>query len=279
MLVKDLGGHSGCRIYLYEEDGNYFVRKYSGSLEYNQRLHSQCLKQMKFKSESIRVPQIFRMEYDDKGLFYFDMEYVQGVTLAKYISKMDVSDIQGLASTIIKNINFESSNNVEATSVFLTKLNELKEKTLYLGNGIVQRAIDFLKEIDWTSFPNSLCHGDLTFENIIVRNNEIYFIDFLDSFYESWIMDFGKLFQDLECMWSFRGTAKVDSNTKIRLVIFKQIILNCLKQKNSKYIFNTYAALLLHLVRIYPYSKDEETLCYLDNQTQRIMNILGGKKL
>ena len=279
MLVKNLGGHSGCRIYLYEEKGNYFVRKYSGSLDYNQRLYSQCIKQMKFKSESIHVPQVLRMEYDDKGLFYFDMEYVQGVTLAKYISKIDVSDIQGLASTIIKNINFDDTINLNATDIFLSKLKELEDKTKGMGAGTVVRAIDFLKTIDWTSFPNALCHGDLTFENIIIRNNEIYFIDFLDSFYESWIMDFGKLFQDLECMWSYRDVPTLDANIKIRLVIFKQIILNCLKQKNIKYVFNTYVALLLNLVRIYPYSKDKVTISYLDGQVKRILNIMKGKKL
>ena len=92
-------------------------------------------------------------------------------------------------------------------------------------------------------------------------------------------MDFGKLFQDLECMWSYRDVPTLDANIKIRLVIFKQIILNCLKQKNIKYVFNTYVALLLNLVRIYPYSKDKVTISYLDGQVKRILNIMKGKKL
>lgn len=278
MLVKDLGGHSGCRILLYEENGIYFVRKYSGSKDYNLRLVSQCTKQQHFQSDTIKVPKVLNSGYDENGLFYFDMEYIQGVTLSKFITKIDVSDIQGIVSTIIGNLQFETVRNHTTSEIFTKKISELEEKTKNLGNGAVKQAISILKKIDWAVFPNTMCHGDLTFENIIISNKEIYFIDFLDSFYDSWLLDVGKLFQDLECMWSYRDMTSWDANTKIRLVIFKQIILNCLKQKNSRYVHFTYAALLLHLVRIYPYSKDSVTLSFLDQQVERVSKILGDDK-
>ena len=278
MLVKDLGGHSGCRILLYEENGIYFVRKYSGSKDYNLRLVSQCTKQQHFQSDTIKVPKVLNSGYDENGLFYFDMEYIQGVTLSKFITKIDVSDIQGIVSTIIGNLQFETVRNHTTSEVFTKKISELEVKTKNLGNGAVKQAISILKKIDWAVFPNTMCHGDLTFENIIISNKEIYFIDFLDSFYDSWLLDVGKLFQDLECMWSYRDTTSWDANTKIRLIIFKQIILNCLKQKNSRYVHFTYAALLLHLVRIYPYSKDSATLSFLDQQVERVSKILGDDK-
>ncbi len=278
MLVKDLGGHSGCRILLYEENGIYFVRKYSGSKDYNLRLVSQCTKQQHFQSDTIKVPKVLNSGYDENGLFYFDMEYIQGVTLSKFITKIDVSDIQGIVSTIIGNLQFETVRNHTTSEVFTKKISELEVKTKNLGNGAVKQAISILKKIDWAVFPNTMCHGDLTFENIIISNKEIYFIDFLDSFYDSWLLDVGKLFQDLECMWSYRDMTSWDANTKIRLIIFKQIILNCLKQKNSRYVHFTYAALLLHLVRIYPYSKDSATLSFLDQQVERVSKILGDDK-
>ncbi len=278
MLVKDLGGHSGCRILLYEENGIYFVRKYSGSKDYNLRLVSQCTKQQHFQSDTIKVPKVLNSGYDENGLFYFDMEYIQGVTLSKFITKIDVSDIQGIVSTIIGNLQFETVRNHTTSEVFTKKISELEVKTKNLGNGAVKQAISILKKIDWAVFPNTMCHGDLTFENIIISNKEIYFIDFLDSVYDSWLLDVGKLFQDLECMWSYRDMTSWDANTKIRLIIFKQIILNCLKQKNSRYVHFTYAALLLHLVRIYPYSKDSATLSFLDQQVERVSKILGDDK-
>ena len=42
----------------------------------------------------------------------------------------------------------------------------------------------------------NVCHGDLTLSNLIFKNNEIYCIDFLDSFIDSPIIDLVKLKQD-----------------------------------------------------------------------------------
>ena len=51
MHVRDLGGHSGCKIVLCElPDENVFVRKISSSIDYNKRLEIQAEKQKKFKA-------------------------------------------------------------------------------------------------------------------------------------------------------------------------------------------------------------------------------------
>ena len=41
MIVKNLGGHSGCQILLMEENDKSFVRKISSNLTYNKRLEAQ----------------------------------------------------------------------------------------------------------------------------------------------------------------------------------------------------------------------------------------------
>ena len=52
--------------------------------------------------------------------------------------------------------------------------------------------------------PYSFCHGDLTFANIIFHSNRLYFIDFLDSFIDSYLIDFAKLKQDLFYFWNLK---------------------------------------------------------------------------
>lgn len=274
MLVKNLGGHSGCKIFLYEENGNYFVRKFSASVEYNSRLEQQCRKQEEFKSCSVKVPRVFNRGYDKDGLFYFDMEYIQGITLAKYISKINVSAIGGIAKIITDNIDLKNQGTVAESPAFADKIQDLKIKTTPLRRPVLDAAISFLEDYNWKNFSCSLCHGDLTLENIIVKNNDIYFIDFLDSFYDSWLLDIGKLLQDLECMWSYRKLDRIDTNTKLRLVIFKNILLKKLISVNPEYIRDSYAALLLHLVRIYPYAAEAATLQYLDEQVERILKMI-----
>lgn len=269
MLIKDLGGHSGCKILLLEENNIYFVRKFSASVDYNKRLEKQCIKQEKFVGQSIKTPKILKKGYDSNGLFYYDMEYVQGITLAKYISKIDVSKICDIVNLIIKNIDFSINSNVDQ-SIFKNKILDLKNKTKHLQNTIVNDAIVFLSNFNWSDFCESDCHGDLTLENIIVKNGDIYYIDFLDSFYDSWILDFGKLLQDTECMWSYRNTL-LDTNTKLRLVIFRDILLKKLNSIDEKYVQDSYVALLLCLIRIYPYTSDEKTISFLNDQVNYIL--------
>lgn len=277
MIVKDLGGHSGCKILLCEENGKYFVRKISGSVEYNHRLEKQCLKQKEFKTTTVKVPKILNSGYES-NLFYFDMEYVQGITLAKYISKIDVSKISSIADLLVSNIDFNESI-LNDFNAYLNKINELTDKTLHLNNEYINSALAYLKEYSWIDFSNSFCHGDLTLENIIVRNGELYYIDFLDSFANSWILDIGKLLQDTDCFWSYRKDEKFDVNTRLRLIILKEILLDKIESINKKYVSDAYAALLLNLIRIYPYTTDEQTLVFLDENTNRVLKLLRGEKI
>lgn len=268
MFVKDLGGHSGCKILLYEDDKSYFVRKISASVEYNERLENQCIKQEKFSNNSIKTPKVLNKGYEN-GLFFFDMEYIQGVTLAKYIAKINVSQIEDVVSKIVDNIDYSDASS-DCSTIFLNKLNDLKKKTLSFNNNSINEAIEILENYDWSKFACSYCHGDLTLENIIVKNGEMFYIDFLDSFYDSWVLDVGKLFQDVECMWSYRND-NIDMNTKIRLIIFKDIIINKLNKIDGDYVKRTYVALLLHLIRIYPYTNDSNTIDFLDKKLNLIL--------
>ena len=57
MNKYNLGGHSGCQIFLMEDDdGKNYVRKISKDKEYNHRLKSQSEKQAAFSGDPIRAP-------------------------------------------------------------------------------------------------------------------------------------------------------------------------------------------------------------------------------
>lgn len=95
MNITDLGGHSGCKILLYEDTDKVFVRKISGSFDYNTRLEIQAKKQANFMSAVVKTPKIYSMGYTDEGLFYFDMEYIRGITLSEYIGRIEIGKIKG----------------------------------------------------------------------------------------------------------------------------------------------------------------------------------------
>lgn len=278
-IIKNLSGHSGCKVYLTANNGNIYVSKISASKEYNFRLKKQCQKQRKFfKSSNVSTPNILNYGYDNE-LFYFDMEYVKAKTMAEYINEISIIEISDYIKCLFASLYFKNEVKTDKSSIiFLNKIQNLK-KSLYDFTQL-KRAFEILENFDWNKVPKTPCHGDLTLENILVtQDKRLYLIDFLDSFYNSWIIDIAKLLQDLELKWSFRHKT-INSNMELRLLIAKEALIEeILKTENGKEKLDTiYHVLLLHVIRIYPYAKDEMTFKFLNNALILILNKIDTKK-
>ncbi len=280
MNSYNLGGHSGCLIYLIEpDDGAVFVRKTSKDRAYNERMRIQCEKQAAFKGEPVRTPKVLNSGYNEDGLFFFDMEYIQGITLAEYIKTMEIGKVKGLVESLVASLvpkeHLESSieeQQTAAQSIFEKKLSSLRNTLANRNNPVIDRSLDLLEAHDWSKLTPSQCHGDMTLENIIVKNDQIYFIDFLDSFYDSWFLDIGTLLQDVQVMWSYRFQKNVSMNTVLRLIVFRDLLLDEIKKVNSAYVLEIYYSLLQKLIRIYPYTKDELTYLFLNEKTSLVLH-------
>lgn len=319
MLISDLGGHSGCRIELRQnEDNSKFVRKISSSQSYNQRLQAQCQKQSDFRNPVLRCPKVLASGYTEDGLFYFDMEYVRGITLSQYISTIEVDSLSDFVSSIIRAVYANSHENKqerengqrcefeheheheherehehetnaaaagdsdmtseEIQNVFMNKIARLEETLGGFNSQAVNRALTALRRHDWRGNRQSFCHGDLTLENIIIRNGQIYLIDFLDSFYDSWVLDLATLLQDIECMWSYRHNADIDINLKLRLLISRDILVSEINGISEDLLKEVRYCLLLKLIRIFPYVKDQNTYNFLESKTKMVLGLLGCKE-
>ena len=282
MNCYDLGGHSGCKILLIEDDdGHIFVRKISKDKEYNDRLKRQCEKQAAFGGGKIKVPTVYNSGLSEDGLFYFDMEYVQGMTLAEYVKTMEIGKVRGLVEILVDNLipkgksvsSFEQKENV--INIFKRKISNLRELLISHKNPIIEQSLELLEKHDWTNLIPSQCHGDLTLENIIIKNDNLYFIDFLDSFYDSWLMDMGTLLQDVQVMWSYRNVDNVGMNTVLRLIVFRDLLLDEIGKIDSGYILEIYYALLQKMIRIYPYAKEKKTYDFLNEKTAIIIRTIN----
>lgn len=276
MHVTDLGGHSGCKILLCETDDNKtFVRKVSSGKDYNSRLQIQAEKQIYFKSDSIKAPMVYSTGTDENGLYYFDMEYIQGKTMAEYMKTIEVGKERNLVEAIVHNAVSMESNCLDADeTIFMRKIVSLEERLSEQNNDTVKSALKILRNHSWCRFTRTSCHGDLTLENIIVKDGQLYLIDFLDSFYDCWIMDISTLMQDVQTMWSYRHQEEVDINTILRLIVFRDILMDEVKKTAPEDYMEVYYALLLKLVRIYPYSKDKRTYEFLNEKTDSIIRII-----
>ena len=257
----ELKGYSGCRLKLIEDGQAKYVKKISVNENYNSRLQAQCLKQSEIILDGFKSCRVYDSGFEGR-LFYFKMEYVQGETLAEKMFDVELCEIKYIVEKMLRHaVNYEKVN-LCADSIFQTKIDDLQKKLSSRTN--LNEAFDMLKNFSWQYVINSKCHGDLTLENIIVTKENLTPIDFLDSFYNSWLIDAAKILQDADLMWSYRNVSK-NNNLIVRLTIMRDLITEKIGGMfmGDKILETVYMILLLNLLRVYPYVKDSRTENFL----------------
>ena len=246
-------GLSGCKLELI---GSNTLRKHSSSPSYNKRLELQVKKQELFSNQvfrNVETPKVLRKEDS-----YFDMEYVTGRSFDEYFSVCSVSDIDfvfdslcGYFDGLISNAQYYQPE--VSKKRLLDKINSLETHTNHLTDlyHIRQMVSSITMRI-----PQTFCHGDLTFTNIIFNKNRLYYIDFLDCFIDSFLCDLIKLKQDLYYHWSL----DVQGIKNLRIRQIYSFLWRKLEKRYSKYVETIEFDVLdvLNTLRIEPYLTNED---------------------
>ena len=159
MIISNLKGHSGCAVHLCEQNSKKFVRKISKSKAYNARLRKQAEKQDNFNSSFLRTPEII----DDgfyKGLYYFDMQYINGIQFNNFISTNVPQSINPFLDKLLIYTEGNRGENKDYTDQIEEKLKNIET----ISPIDIKAAKKYCLEFDWSSVPSGPCHGDLTFE-------------------------------------------------------------------------------------------------------------------
>lgn len=265
MITSDIG-LSGCTLELIS---NTVLRKISPSESYNIRLRNQMEKQIAFQNKSyggIIVPAV-----TDHGLylnkFYFDMMYVNGKLFEKEFTVVAKEHLESYLHSLIgylneiKNTSVNHYTEYELKDAMQNKLSGLYKSSKHLK--LIDRAIGWIDQTTLTPIEKNMCHGDLTFSNMLFVGNKICFLDFLDSYIESYVMDLVKLKQDLYYNWHTR-VHHTSNATRIKQ-IFK-FLWDRIEQEFPITKTETFHILdLINFLRIEPYVKNEEQKNTLDS--------------
>ena len=259
MFIKELQGHSGCKVVLLRKNNKLIVRKISPSKDYDKRINNQRIKQENFKSHVFKAPRVYQNGIINKRK-YFDMEFINGQTYNSFIEHAD----QKTAVELYKKIfDFADKNNYINESVENQVLNKIENMNVGNKYNIWK---DYCLDFDWSKINKSYCHGDLTFENIIVSSSEIYFIDFLDSFVDSKIIDYSKILQDVILGWSWR---QKKSKPYIKLIcMYEHMVENI----SSTEFEASKRMLVLNMLRILPYSTSMQATQLVDQNLKFLKN-------
>lgn len=277
----ELKGFSGCELEIIDVDEHKCVRKRSSSIDYNHRMLEQKRKQSDVHIGDLNNCRVID-EGNENGLYYFDMEYINGMTLADYMESIELSDIDQMVFKLTNHYSMYTERDDKASGFFCRKVSDVKNaiynnSIVKRDNDTIQEAINELEHYSWKYVVNSPCHGDMTMENILIDKDGCYLIDFLDSFYDTWQIDAAKLLQDAECYWSYRYKP-MTMNLKVRLLIFRDLCIEkIMKMQSGKdFLDSVYHILLLNILRIFPYVKNERDYLFLVGTLSNINKKMGG---
>lgn len=205
------------------------------------------------------------------------MQHIDGMSGDQILNDSDLDTINTIKSfyNYYLEKNFKTIKWITVNKkIILNKLNEINRsieiKSLKVLYKFIFKKINkyYPKGIKW---PFSYCHGDLTLGNLIIKEKNVYLIDFLKTYNESIVQDLAKIIQEIYLGWSSRH---FNSNLKTRANIFYEKIWPSEYWKNlDNYLKTlTYFESFITICRIMPFVKknDDVTINWLEESIKRL---------
>lgn len=282
----EVKGHSGCQIDIVREGQDLFIFKSTKDKKYLPRLLKQAEKQHEaslLEYQHIRVPNIFNIATDDTSVT-IKMEYVYSKNFIEYFESAGFEQIKyfikALELFVDKEIQHSKLRNVDG-KIVKDKFNDVKTKIL--SNPLLKGDDDILEFIEKSSvlfnnkdeyvLPVGICHGDLTFSNVLFNGNNYYLIDFLDSFIESPLLDMVKIRQDSAHLWSQLMYTKPYDKLRLQIIcekIDKEIDCYFGQYKWYCEYYNIFQ--LMNMLRILQYAQENKVVTYLKKEIKELLH-------
>jgi thiamine kinase-like enzyme len=282
----EVKGHSGCKIDVANEGNHIFVYKSTSDSKYFKRLVLQAEKQKaaaNIEYQHIRIPKILDIEKSN-DLVIIKMQYVYSKNFIEFFEQAGFEQIDYLIGALEYFIEHEINRcSLETISagIFQDKFAEIKSKcglnpcyredlTIH---EILSKSERFFSSLPDIQIPVGVCHGDLTFSNILFNGNNYYLIDFLDSFIETPLQDIVKIRQDTAFHWSQLMYNKRFDEIRLK-IIFQKIDREIDQYFCGKYQwYRDYYQIfqLMNILRILPYAHEDKVISHLKDVLNSIL--------
>ena len=275
-------GNSGCKVKVVREDTRLFVLKSTEDLKYLVRLALQAEKQKTVSSiavPNIIIPKVYEILRTDEKT-EIRMDYVYSQNYIDYFENAGVHEIDAFVEAMIAFVEQEikvSPISECSDDVLMAKFEDVASKVSKRPDcddelkSLLNKARMRVEKEGMVRIPIGVCHGDLTFSNILFCGQQYCLIDFLDSFIESPLQDIVKLRQDSYFLWSC--LMYQEPYDALRLKLISEYVDKRLDEHFSQYDWykEHYEVLqLMNMLRILPYAKEEKIVDYL----KRVINTL-----
>jgi aminoglycoside phosphotransferase len=210
--LRQLLGHSGATLLLFDRGRNGVVRKIAADLAGGARLHRQAALQRSLASYSVPFPHVLEEGFDETGRAYFEMDYVPADNLAAILAaggRVKLDAIMPALDWVMRFFRLSASEMLPPQK-FHAKIDQIvrtcsTRPACSSHESAIANTAARLHALPWERVPSSLSHGDMTLENMLVcPARGLVFIDCDDGFASSYWLDAGKIFQDTIGHWCLR---------------------------------------------------------------------------
>lgn len=287
-MAFKITGHSGCIIELLQDKGGFsFIRKSPPNSAYAPRLKAQIEKQRFFGElalpKTIDVPEVYGFR-DAQENSYTDMEFIPSSDYINFFLGADTHQVRYVTDALCEFIDFliNKAQLVDFdSSVFMDKFAQVSHAIMQneaLDSDEIQPILQHTEKVfsafsPKTPLPVGICHGDLTFSNILFSqtSSRITLIDFLDSFIESPMQDIVKIRQDTFFCWSFMMYPHNFNRVRLEAImktIDKMVDAHCLQYPFYTQYYRVFQ--MMNLLRILPYVNREETIVFVTHAIRHL---------
>jgi len=248
-------GHSDSSISIRSNNDKNVVFKESTNI----RLRKSIKKHQDFSSNFFKTPIIHDVSPEPNNAY--TMEYINGYSFFEFLNLCSKKDLDDFILKLSGYFNETIHETIKIpTNILINKLNSIGYYSdyYYIFGGT-----------DYLEVYTGNCHGDMTLSNMIFKDDDVYLIDFLDSYIESPTMDLIKLRQDTHLHWSFNmiDVKKSDlMKSKIALKYIDEWITDTYDMRNYKILQ------IINLVRIFPYTSDIKIKNFIHEKIKLIWN-------
>lgn len=269
-------GQSESTVHIENSSGALRIVKSSPSK--NLRFHNQYRKH-KLAERSMMEPLLVPKVLSEFKNFSYEMEYVYGVPIGNFIGFCDQQELQ---KPIEKICNYfdrllttaDTTRVDELQLAFKEKLKVLKTELHSVNerNSLFRKLIEYLESsIEKIYLPSGWNHGDFSFENILVGeySHQIFALDFLDSPFESPLIDIGRIWLDSRFGWwgaGLHANSCYQSNAK---ALSGAILDTILPHSITTFELNIFAGLAI--LRVRPYTLNPLRIAFLKNSALQIL--------
>lgn len=170
----------------------------------------------------VKTPKIYNF-FDDT----IDMEFVDGISLNQAATSDLLTGIVNDCVNIAQSVQWNSDDFALWSTMVGRVQDHLEHNAIPYENEIV-KLLNSDKTHTYMNGRRTMMHGDFTLSNMILRGNDVYYIDpnYIPGVYSSYILDFGKLYQSLHHSYeeTFMGEWKGISKAKLFVALEDNLV-------------------------------------------------------